>query len=81
MIPERRYRFYMTSKCQNHELKLISQYNGILYTGVQQTLSELSKKYNMYIVSNCHSGYIEAFLKVSILRILSVLETQELKNL
>ena len=50
-------------KCQNHELKLISQYGGILYKGVQQTLSELSKKYNMYIVSNCQSGYIEAFLK------------------
>lgn len=50
-------------KCQNHELKFISQYGGILYKGVQQTLSELSKKYNMYIVSNCQSGYIEAFLK------------------
>lgn len=48
--------------CQAEENTYISIYGGILYNNVENVLKELSKKYNLYIVSNCQSGYIEAFL-------------------
>ncbi|WP_185151936.1 HAD family hydrolase [Chryseobacterium vaccae] len=35
---------------------------GILYEGVEDTLKDLSKTHNLFIVSNCQDGYIEAFL-------------------
>lgn len=35
---------------------------GILYQGVEETLKSLSETYNLFIVSNCQDGYIEAFL-------------------
>lgn len=41
----------------------ISQYGGILYDGVEETLEELSKDYFLYIVSNCDVGYIENFIE------------------
>lgn len=35
----------------------------VLYDGLKETMCELSKKYKLFIVSNCQEGYIEAFLK------------------
>lgn len=35
----------------------------ILYGGMPDTVRRLSEKYPLFIVSNCQSGYIEAFLK------------------
>ena len=35
---------------------------GILYEGVENTLKNLSETHNLFIVSNCQDGYIEAFL-------------------
>ncbi|MCQ2507830.1 MAG: HAD family hydrolase [Dorea sp.] len=35
----------------------------ILYPGLAETFAELSKKYPLYIVSNCQAGYVEAFLE------------------
>lgn len=35
----------------------------ILYDKMPETIRELSKKYKLFIVSNCQAGYIEAFLK------------------
>lgn len=37
----------------------------ILYPGLAETFAELSKKYPLYIVSNCQAGYVEAFLENS----------------
>ena len=37
----------------------------MIYNGVPETIKALSKKYPLYIVSNCQDGYIEAFLKNS----------------
>ena len=50
-------------KCQDYELELIAVQGGKLYSGVRRTIQELSKMSNLYIVSNCQAGYIEAFLK------------------
>ena len=35
----------------------------ILYDKMPETIRALSKRYRLFIVSNCQSGYIEAFLK------------------
>lgn len=44
------------------ENKWLGERGGVLYPGVLCTLSELSRKYKLYIVSNCQCGYIECFL-------------------
>lgn len=36
---------------------------GDLYPGVKETLARLSRSYELFIVSNCQSGYIEVLLK------------------
>ncbi|MFA5620008.1 MAG: HAD family hydrolase [Weeksellaceae bacterium] len=41
----------------------IQQHGGILYKGVADTLKLLVQTHDLYIVSNCQDGYIEAFLK------------------
>ena len=38
---------------------------GALYKNTKDTIKYLSKKYKLYIVSNCIDGYIESFLKTS----------------
>lgn len=35
---------------------------GILYDGVEETLAELSKHFQLYVVSNCQESYMDAFL-------------------
>ncbi|WP_182199351.1 HAD family hydrolase [Paraliobacillus salinarum] len=34
---------------------------GLLYHNVEEVLKKLAEKYNLFIVSNCQDGYIEAF--------------------
>ena len=43
----------------------IEQIGGTLYPGVKIGLSELAQRYDLYIVSNCQSGYIETFLRLN----------------
>lgn len=35
------------------------------FPGMEETLAELSKKYKLYLVSNCEAGYIEVFLEAT----------------
>ncbi len=49
------------SSCFLFENELIERIGGDLYDDLENTLSELSKRYKLYIVSNCQAGYIEAF--------------------
>lgn len=44
---------------------MVEQLGGEIYQGVGEGLKELSKRYDLFIVSNCQSGYIETFLKFS----------------
>ena len=46
----------------NEEVNYLSQKGAILYEGLEETLKILSLDYNLYIVSNCQDGYVEAFL-------------------
>ena len=44
------------------EVNYLNEHGTILYEGIEETLEILSKKYDLYIVSNCQKGYVEAFL-------------------
>lgn len=49
--------------CATEELEHMKKYGGRLYEGLEETLRYLKEKYRLFIVSNCQSGYIEAFLE------------------
>ncbi|WP_297960716.1 HAD family hydrolase [uncultured Ruminococcus sp.] len=49
--------------CCQHENDYLRRHGGVLYPDLERTLICLGKKYHLYIVSNCQSGYIEAFLE------------------
>lgn len=51
--------------CFSYEHAFLEKNAGILYPNLEETLSELSKKYPLFIVSNCQAGYIELFLRKS----------------
>lgn len=51
--------------CAKNELETLNAKGGELYPKLEQTLMYLSKKYRLFIVSNCQSGYIEIFLKLN----------------
>jgi len=55
-------RLNLLDRCCNNENEYLSAHGGNLYDGLEDTLKTLSKSFNLYIVSNCQSGYIEAFL-------------------
>lgn len=52
----------VTSCCEG-QLSFIEEEGGILYPELKETLSKLSEKYPLFIVSNCNFGYIESFYK------------------
>lgn len=43
----------------------VAELGGNLYAGVVDVLNRLQKEFPLFIVSNCQSGYIETFLKLS----------------
>jgi len=51
--------------CAKSELEMLHDKGGELYPGLDETLGYLAGKYKLFIVSNCQSGYIEVFLKLS----------------
>ena len=53
----------LLQKCGEKENDYLRENGGILYPEVEATLIRLKDKYHLYIVSNCQSGYIEAFLE------------------
>lgn len=51
--------------CCQAEHDALSAQCAPLYEGLEDTLKALSKKYPLFIVSNCQAGYIEVFLKAT----------------
>lgn len=49
--------------CGSYENDYLRKHGGELYPQVEETLAALSKSHRLFIVSNCQSGYIEAFLE------------------
>lgn len=55
-------RMELLDKCGEYENQYLRQHGGVLYPDLEKTFIRLREKYPLYIVSNCQSGYIEAFL-------------------
>ncbi|AYC30551.1 HAD family hydrolase [Paenisporosarcina cavernae] len=58
---EEKERATLINACCESEHAEIEKIGGNLYPNVEKVLKELSKKYPLFIVSNCNDGYIEAF--------------------
>ena len=52
----------LLEKCCDWENEYLRRNGGKLYPELEDTLKKLKENYHLYIVSNCQSGYIEAFL-------------------
>ena len=48
--------------CCRLENDYLRRHGGVLYPDIRKTMEKLKVNYHLYIVSNCQSGYIEAFL-------------------
>lgn len=55
-------RMELLRQCCEHENDYLRRHGGVLYPELEQTFIRLKETYHLYIVSNCQSGYIEAFL-------------------
>ena len=53
----------LMKECCDLENEYLAERGGTLYPKLEETLQKLSAKMPLAIVSNCQSGYIEAFLK------------------
>ncbi|QSX06344.1 HAD family hydrolase [Sedimentibacter sp. zth1] len=52
----------LINECCNAEQKYLHDNGAKLFDKLEETLEILSKKYKLFIVSNCQDGYIETFL-------------------
>lgn len=64
--PEKRTE--ILERCCDFENTYLKDHPGTLYDGVEETVKTLSRKYPLYIASNCQAGYIETMLSVTGLR-------------
>lgn len=55
----------LCTRCMEEEPSYVAVHGGNIYEGVETMLETLSGKYPLFIVSNCQSGYVEAFLSYS----------------
>jgi phosphoglycolate phosphatase len=63
LSPDMRHK--VMSDCFGYENEYLSEHGGKLFPNVKETLERLKEQYNLFIVSNCQSGYIECFLEFS----------------
>lgn len=56
-------RMQLLQICCENENEYLRLHGGVLYDGLENALKTLRQQYPLYIVSNCQSGYIEAFLE------------------
>ena len=56
-------RMELLKKCCDCENEYLLRHGGVLYPELENTFIRLKKKYHLYIVSNCQTGYIETFLE------------------
>lgn len=61
-LPEKE-RVDLMKICCREENEYLRIHGGELFPELENTLKVLQEKYHLYIVSNCQSGYIEAFLE------------------
>lgn len=61
-------RMVLLEQCFENENKHLAKHGGTLYPDVIHVLDLLSKQYNLYIVSNCQDGYVDALFTVHPIR-------------
>lgn len=61
LSPEKREEVLLA--CFEYENRYLRSVPGTFYEGVIDTIQELSRRYPLFIVSNCQCGYIEALLE------------------
>ncbi len=62
MLDKKEQKFLMDSCCRL-ENQMLAKHGGRLYEGTMETLEKLKKRAELFIVSNCQCGYIEAFFE------------------
>jgi phosphoglycolate phosphatase len=60
---EEENRLKIIKHCCKNECTHLEKNGSILYDKLEQVLKDLTKRYKLFIVSNCQCGYIEAFFK------------------
>ena len=55
-------RMSLLRKCCDYENEYLKEHGGILFPQLEETFKALLENYDLFIVSNCQAGYIEAFL-------------------
>ncbi len=55
-------RMSLLRKCCIYENAYLKEHGGILFPQLEETFKALRENYDLFIVSNCQAGYIEAFL-------------------
>ncbi len=51
-------------ECETYEIEYVAEHGGLLFPGVEETLKALQEDgWKMAIVSNCQTGYIDAFYR------------------
>ncbi len=53
----------LMDECAEYENELLEAVGGELFEGLTEILGVLKERYSLGIISNCQTGYIEAFLK------------------
>lgn len=61
-VPEDQIQFLIDDTMLEDNL-MVEKLGGNIYEGVSEGLRKLSKRFPLFIVSNCQSGYIETFMK------------------
>lgn len=56
---------YLLRETMLEDNRIVATRGGVLYGGVAVGLRVLQERYPLFLVSNCQSGYIEAFLEVN----------------
>ncbi len=52
-------------ECCDYENEYLAEVGARLYDGLEETLRELVKSYQLFIVSNCQDGYIQCFFQAN----------------
>lgn len=51
------------AECCDYECEYLGQHGAKLYEGLEDDLEILSRKFKLFIVSNCQEGYIQCFFR------------------
>jgi phosphoglycolate phosphatase len=57
------FQMKLMKECCDTEQVYLGEHGGILFPKLEETLKKLSKRYKLFIVSNCQDGYIQCFFK------------------